>query len=154
MFAPSVLVRTSPVNPSCCKRWGWGVPRRRGPTGVNRAVQRSWLFGLRGTFTSTHPEGLRQSSRRGAPPSRGPSPDSGPVARADGHPCYASWPGPPWSGQEAWGLVSTGPSSLVSAGLGEARAGEEGSAESGGLGVCASAREPLWGRLGRASGGR
>lgn len=75
-------------------------------------MQRSLLFGLSETFISIHPLSYHWQSRRGSSPLPwGPNPDLGSVARAD---CYLLLARRP---QE---LISTGPSSLVPAGLGEA----------------------------------
>lgn len=138
MFAPSVLVRTSPVSPSCCQQvWGRVSPRG-GDQPESMEVQRSWLFGLRRTLTSTHPRvagraaggwGMEEWRGWGSPLSRGPSPDLGPVARAEGHLLLCQLAR---MARRPWGQSALAQALWCQLGLGRPGAGEEGSGESRG----------------------
>ena len=90
------------------------------------------------------PEGRRQSSGMGVHlHPKDPSPGSGPAATSDSHPGCASWQDRQGLARRPGGRVSTGPGSVVPAGLGEAGLG-------GGL---RGPHAPPQGLLRRGSGG-
>lgn len=116
---------------------GW-VPRDRDqPESMD--VQRSWLFGLRGTLTSTHP---RISGRAEVGLTASPSPASvlwsEPTA-----PRRASWPGWP----EGLGASQHWPKLFGASRAWRGGAGKEGSGEPGSRHACPPRRCPLPGAL-------